>query len=496
MDQQIDSSTINTNPTMPVKNCVIPSVPISVTTASHPEPSFPSSSSSASWSTTTQQLSANFVNNAIGRHASVGIPVANHKITHDGSQKGTGSQHNRSPGGTATLALSGGISLPINSLVSKAKAHNMNGDRQTSFPLAVVQPSSKHSHPYSAASRASINAQNNSNYAAPSTSTPSSRNNRTQVLVHPGTSPNPARVLPRQHSAPIGMSYTASSSSSEAANQHKQQTDAVGKTSVPRSVSADQLPESTGSPQSFLEQLLRLRGYSTQNFCSLEGAYYCKPTSLQKASYGIKLVQAVRASDETLLRSLLECGLSPNPCNSFGESVVHMICRRGDYKLFKVLIDYGCNLQVTDDFGRTPLHDACWTAEPCFECVEMILDHDRRLLQVVDCRGSPPLSYVKAEHWPKWIEFFKSRADKYWLPRVGEGDEPPPKLSQEAPHSRPIPDPKNAIACEDAMLIAAGKKDPQEYLAQKLATTMDSTTTSSATEEQQQQHIPQTKAVC
>jgi len=434
MDQQINSSA-NGNPFMATKICEISAVPISVATASHPEPSFSSLS--------TQQQFGNRVATSIGRNASVGIPEANHKNS-DQPQKPIGMNKHSSG---ATLAVSGGISLPINSLASKAKADNVTGERQITFPLAVVQPSSKHSHPYSAASRASINAQNN--YATPSVP---SRNSQI-----PLTTANSSRVLPRQQSDPIGMS-------TETANSHKYQKVVGGKASIPRSVSLNELP--TGSPQSYLEKLLHLRGYSTQNFCSLEGAYYCKPTPLQKASYGIKLVQAVRASDETLLRSLLECGLSPNPCNSFGESVVHMICRRGEYKLLKVLVDYGCSLQVTDDFGRTPLHDACWTAEPCFECVEMILNHDRRLLQVVDCRGSPPLSYVKADHWPKWVEFFKSKADNYWPSRCGEGDEPPPKLSQEAPHSRPILDPKNAIACEEAMLIAAGKKSTQEYLAQ------------------------------
>jgi|Transcript_9907 ankyrin repeat protein len=433
MDQQIDSPT-NGNTSTPTKNCEISSVPISVTTASHPEPSFSSSS--------IQQQIGNIVATSIERNTSVGIPVTNHK-NGDQAQKSIG-VNIRSSG--ATLATSGGISLPINSLASKAKADNVTGERQITFPLAVVQPSSKHSHPYSAASRASINAQNN--YATPPVASKNS-----QIPV---TTANPSLVMHRQQSDPFGKSK-------ETANSHKYQKVVGGKASIPRSVSLNELP--TGSPQSYLEQLLHSRGYSTQNFCSLEGAYYCKPTPLQKASYGIKLVQAVRASDETLLRSLLECGLSPNPCNSFGESVVHMICRRGEYKLLKVLVDFGCSLQVTDDFGRTPLHDACWTAEPCFECVEMILDHDRRLLQIVDCRGSPPLSYVKADHWPKWVEFFKSKADKYWPSRCGEGDEPPPKLSQEAPHSRPILDPKNAIACEEAMLIAAGKKSTQEYLA-------------------------------
>jgi hypothetical protein len=220
------------------------------------------------------------------------------------------------------------------------------------------------------------------------------------------------------------------------------------------------------SPQTFLDRLLKSRGYSTNNFCSLDGGYYCQPTALQKASYGLRVIEAVRTSDPKLLKTILDCGLSPNPCNQFGESVVHMVCRRGDLKLLRTLVNAGCSLQVTDDFGRTCLHDACWTAEPAFDCVELILNHDARLLHIVDCRGSSPLSYVKREHWKEWIEFFKCKADMYWPVRdvSKEGEQPPPTLVGVAPHSGPIADPKNAIPVELATLIASGKLDPNEFL--------------------------------
>ncbi|KAI2501371.1 hypothetical protein MHU86_13107 [Fragilaria crotonensis] len=211
------------------------------------------------------------------------------------------------------------------------------------------------------------------------------------------------------------------------------------------------------SPQVFLDTMLKSRGYSTQNFCSLEGAYYCKPTALQQASYGIRLIEAIRRSDEIVLQKMLQAGLSPNPCNSFGESIVHMLCRRGDYKLLKLFKEHGCSLQVTDDFGRTPLHDACWTTEPPFDIVDMILTTDRRLLHLVDCRGSSPLSYVSRNNWEKWIAYLQSRADTYWPPRnvAKVGDEPAPPFCWEAQHSRPIPDPPNAISIEAAKTLVS-----------------------------------------
>jgi hypothetical protein len=101
------------------------------------------------------------------------------------------------------------------------------------------------------------------------------------------------------------------------------------------------------SPKIFYDNLLRSRGYSAKNFYSLE-LYYCSPTPLQKASYGNELVRAVRESDADLLKRILTCGLSPNPCNAFGESLVHTVCRRGDFKLLKVMVEAGCSFQVSD----------------------------------------------------------------------------------------------------------------------------------------------------
>jgi ankyrin repeat protein len=60
------------------------------------------------------------------------------------------------------------------------------------------------------------------------------------------------------------------------------------------------------------------------------------------------------------LDTLFSCGLTPNACNSFGQSLVHMVCRLGHFQMLQVLMDHGCNLQISDEHGRTPLHDICW----------------------------------------------------------------------------------------------------------------------------------------
>jgi ankyrin repeat protein len=218
------------------------------------------------------------------------------------------------------------------------------------------------------------------------------------------------------------------------------------------------------SPQAFLDKAIEARGYSTKQHCSLEGGYYCRPTPLQQASYGSRVSQAVRASDGILLRRLLDAGLSPNPCNSYGESLVHMVCRRGDHKTLRILLESGCSLQVTDDYGRTPLHDACWRVEPSFEAVQLILDSDKYLLHLLDCRGAAPLSYVKPENYEKWIEFLKTKLERFWPMRdIGtEGEERPPPLTLREPHSLPIPDPQTALPLEVVAMVSNGRMEPEE----------------------------------
>jgi hypothetical protein len=160
----------------------------------------------------------------------------------------------------------------------------------------------------------------------------------------------------------------------------------------------------------------------------------------------------------------MDSGLSPNPCNNYGESLVHMVCRRGDHKLLKIMLEAGCSLQVTDDYGRTPLHDACWRAQPSFEVVKLILNADKNLLSLLDCRGASPLSYIKKENNDIWMDFLAANLETYWPVRdiSTEGEERPPPLTLRQPHSLPIPDPGHALPLEVAAMVANGRMEPEE----------------------------------
>ena len=88
----------------------------------------------------------------------------------------------------------------------------------------------------------------------------------------------------------------------------------------------------------------------------------------------MEFVAAVRGSDVKRLRQLALEGRHMNACNKYGESIVHMACRRGFLEVLTFLFSTGAILDVADDFGRTPLHDACWTPEPRFDVVTFLLN--------------------------------------------------------------------------------------------------------------------------
>ena len=212
----------------------------------------------------------------------------------------------------------------------------------------------------------------------------------------------------------------------------------------------------------FLNNLMR--------FSQFSGTISCLLQQHQMLSYGLAFTDAIRTSNLQRAKSFLfEKGLNPNACNKFGESVVHVVCRRGNHTMLQLLLEAGCSVQVCDDFGRTPLHDACWTSEPNFELISMLLDQDPWLLSLKDRRGTTPLGYVKYDsHCRLWREYLLKVADKYWpahdvradntcdneLKRSSDSLPTIPPLALLEPNSRPIPDPKISSSLETLERVA------------------------------------------
>lgn len=224
------------------------------------------------------------------------------------------------------------------------------------------------------------------------------------------------------------------------------------------------------SPQIFIDVMLRTRGYPIETFRTMETSYYNAPTELQKSSYHARLQEMIRSSQEQKLREIMVCGISTNPCNLHGESLLHTACRNGYDGAVRVMLECGASVQVSDDSGRTPLHAAFFGTTPSYDIVEMIVIRDRNLLYLKDNCGATPLSYIPKDHWGMWIDFFYARRDVFWPRRnkrfdaMAEGSRSgvcSPKM-HEQPNSAPLPDPANALSLELASMVAAGKLSPDE----------------------------------
>lgn len=183
------------------------------------------------------------------------------------------------------------------------------------------------------------------------------------------------------------------------------------------------------------------------------------PTPLQMSSYDPFLVELVKKGDIHALEKMLQAGISPNPCSRTGDSLIHLICRRGDSKILKLFLDYGASVQVSDALGRTPLHEVCW-AKPCFETIELILKADVQLLNMVDGRGAVPLSYVSKDYWRQWIAFLKAKQNLFW-PQSTRTQHTRPALTLREPDSLPLSDPLGALSPKQAAMVVSGVLPPE-----------------------------------
>jgi hypothetical protein len=148
---------------------------------------------------------------------------------------------------------------------------------------------------------------------------------------------------------------------------------------------------------------------------------YEAPTPEQIEAWTQDVLAAVRASDVEALRAVRSArgDVSLRCRNRYGEGLLHVACRRSrdPVRVVRYLLDEaGLNPLVRDDYGRTPLHDACWRGEPDFGLVGALLGAEPRLAHAVDVRGHRPFEYARREHWGAWRAFLDGRRDLFVPP--------------------------------------------------------------------------------
>ena len=125
--------------------------------------------------------------------------------------------------------------------------------------------------------------------------------------------------------------------------------------------------------------------------------------------YDFDRIGAIRSNDINALRLLLEQGKSFNACNSNGETLLHLACRRGNLETVNFLIhEAKVRVDVQDDMGRTVLHDTCWRPTPNLEIMKTLIQVvSPYFLLLKDARGHTCFDYCRREHWAKWIGFLE-----------------------------------------------------------------------------------------
>lgn len=138
---------------------------------------------------------------------------------------------------------------------------------------------------------------------------------------------------------------------------------------------------------------------------------FIRPSAEEIAAYGLDIIDAVRKKNIEQLRTYHKNGRPLQCSNQFGESILHLACRKGLLEVVDFLVvEAKVSLWRKDDFGRTCLHDACWASEPNFKLLDILLDSCPDLLFISDARAHTPLNYVRRNHWDDYNKYLKEKA--------------------------------------------------------------------------------------
>jgi hypothetical protein len=171
--------------------------------------------------------------------------------------------------------------------------------------------------------------------------------------------------------------------------------------------------DTSSNPQHCLESILAEKGIqnTVRSYDSLTG-FFEETKDEEVKAYGLDVLKAICDSDIEQLRGFQQQGRPLKCSNRFGESLLHLACRKGLLTVVDFLInEVGVPVNVVDDMGRNPLHDAFWTIEPNLELVDVLVKQCPDLLLVSDKRGHTPFSYARRSHWNNWVTYLKERSN-------------------------------------------------------------------------------------
>jgi len=241
--------------------------------------------------------------------------------------------------------------------------------------------------------------------------------------------------MSRKGSLSASLNMPLSRTRSMPKNRHKNKNNKNSNQRLPLEVQ----PESSFSnvdPQIYLDDLMHSRGYPIQKVETLDSESYVISSPKQRPSgyASTQLLDLAReGNDKELIRTVKKNGTLclfqyASSRGDDGETLIHIICRycRKPDTLRIFLEETGVDIRVADEYGRTPLHYACWRGdkdssnlEPCFQMIDDIMT-SREMVNMFlysDIHGSVPLSYVPRHHWGKWIQYLSSKKDIWFKPK-------------------------------------------------------------------------------
>jgi hypothetical protein len=168
---------------------------------------------------------------------------------------------------------------------------------------------------------------------------------------------------------------------------------------------------STEKPEDCLAAIFLAEGLDLYDFAPTDDSFL-KVTKEHIAGHTLEVTSAAREDNLVLLQKLHHEGKSLQCCNRYGESLVHIVCRRGSSDVLRFLIEEAkVSVTIRDDVGRNPMHDAAWTDKPNFDLVKVLMSEAPKLMFSKDTRGHSPLNYIPKQRWEAWCDFFKSNQE-------------------------------------------------------------------------------------
>ena len=167
-------------------------------------------------------------------------------------------------------------------------------------------------------------------------------------------------------------------------------------------------------PDDKLKRIAARHGYTykTYSYEDVKDTFFVKLKPESYSGYDKTISTASRAGDLKTFQEYHAQGKPVQVCNKYGESVVHTVCRCGHTQLLNFLLNEAfVSVQISDDYGRNPMHDAAWTHKPNFGLARKLVLECPDLLYIKDTKGFTPMNYAGPSTWSAWCKFFDNNAE-------------------------------------------------------------------------------------